>query len=678
MAIKALVVDNNAVFLKAVSTMLEQEGCAVRCAGTGLEALQLLASYDPEVVFTDLIMPLVDGEQLCRILRQTPRHRHVFLVVLSAIIAEDEERILRDTGCDMCIAKGGLTEMRAHLREALHVFRERQGGGGENRRLESRRNSGIAPLEVTRELLSEKRHLAAILANLAQGIVETSGDGRIVAVNRAALEMLGVGEELLIGRDFATAIPWGELGAAVRNWVGEQLVGGGRGQLEISEELPLRLNGRIIVGSLLVVAEDEDFFGLCFLSDITRQYQAEEHGRAFDDAIRLVKKMDAMSIMAGGVAHDFNNLLTVICGNLDIVAFYGARQSGEERAKLLEQARRAALAAVDLTRQISCFSNLGIVNREAVAIAPLVQRAVDEFFAREGATCTLRLADRDAMVYADGVELRQALVNVLRNAVEAGSGRPIEVDLGRVVVEEPRLVSGQYLSAGSYVQIDIRDYGRGIDPQYLFRIFDPYYSTKERGALKGMGLGLTVVYATLRNHGGHVVVQSRPQEGSVVSLYLPVYQFVPQRAEGSGPQRDAGKRALIVDPDANMREIGRIMLAHLGYQVTLAAGRDEALAEARRLVGDTGQGRPLVFLDLSSEHGESAVETCRLLHEIDAGLPVIAMSGSILEPVMGDCRRHGFVNSLAKPYTIDSLRHVAASAGALPLSAGPSATSRRT
>ncbi len=678
MAIKALVVDNNAVFLKAVSTMLEQEGCMVRCAGTGLEALQLLASYDPEVVFTDLIMPSVDGEQLCRILRQTPRHRHVFLVVLSAIIAEDEERILRVTGCDMCIAKGGLAEMRAHLREALRAFKERQGGAGDIRRLEPRIHSGIAPLEVTRELLSEKRHLAAILANLAQGIVETSGDGRIVAVNRAALEMLGVGEEMLVGRDFASAIPWGELGPAVRRWVHEQLVGGGRGQLEIAEELPLRHNGRIIVGSLLVVAEGEDCFGLCFMSDITRQYQAEEHGKAFDDAIRLVKKMDAMSIMAGGVAHDFNNLLTVICGNLDILALYGSRQSGEERGKLLEQGRRAALAAVDLTRQISCFSNLGIVNREAVAIAPLLQRAVDEFFAREGATCTLRLADRDAMVYADGVELRQALVNVLRNAVEAGGGRPIEVDLCRVVVEAPRLVSGQYLSAGSYVQIDIHDHGRGIDPQHLFRIFDPYYSTKERGALKGMGLGLTVVYATLRNHGGHVVVQSRPGEGTVVSLYLPVFEAPAPRVAVAGTGPGAEKRALVVDPDANMREIGRIMLEHLGYQVTLATGRVEALAEIRRHVDDPRLTRPLVLLDLSSGHGESAVETCRLLHEIDAGLPVIAMSGSILEPVMGDCRRYGFVNTLAKPYTIDSLRHVVATARTLPLSAGPSATCRRT
>lgn len=665
MAIRVLVVDNNPVLLKAVSTMLERQGCLVQCAGTGLEALQTLASFDPEMVVTDLIMPLVDGEQLCRILRQTPRYQQVFLVVLSAIIAEDEERIQRDTGCDLCIAKGGLKEMQAQLQEAVQLCTARKGNASpEKERLDSRIPRAVKPLEVTSELLSAKRHLAAILAHLDEGIVELSRDGKIVSANRAALEMLGVREEMVIGADGDSAIAWNELTPQVAGWFKENLLAGRQGQLVISEEFPLRLNERIIVGALLVVAEGGDYFGLCFLRDITRQYLAEEHGKAFDDALRLVKKMDAMSLMAGGVAHDFNNLLTVICGNLDILAHHGRQQTAATQGKLLEQARKAALAAVDLTRQISCFSNLGIVSREMTAIGPLLRRVVGEFFCQEEAF-SLSIEDETAVVCIDGVEIEQALTNVLKNAVEAGSGKAIEIHLQQTLVDEPCLLGGQYLSAGNYAKIDIRDFGRGIDQQRLFRVFDPYYSTKERGALKGMGLGLTVVYATMRNHGGHVVVHSELHRGTTVSLYLPI-MVAEGKADGQVESLgDKRRRVLLLEPEASMREIGKIMLEHLGYAVTVAANRSEALVEVKRHAVDPQLSRPLVLLDLASISGESAVETCRQLHHLDPDLLVVAMSGSILDPVMSDCRRYGFVNILTKPYTIDSLRHIVATVSGL-------------
>ena len=121
MKLKALVVDNNPVLLRAVSAILSQEGCIVQTAGTGLEALEIVDDFCPDIVFTDLIMPMVSGEQLCRILRNTKKHQAVYIVVLSAIIIEDRERILREVQYDMCIAKGNLHEMRQHIKEALRA-----------------------------------------------------------------------------------------------------------------------------------------------------------------------------------------------------------------------------------------------------------------------------------------------------------------------------------------------------------------------------------------------------------------------------------------------------------------------------------------------------------------------------------------------------------------------------
>ncbi|MFH0784748.1 MAG: response regulator [Pseudomonadota bacterium] len=659
MAVKTLVVDNNPVLLKAVSTILTQEGCLVKTAGTGLEALEILQEYEPEIVFTDLIMPLVSGEQLCRILRHTPKHQDVFIVVLSAIILEDKERIIEEINCDLCIAKGNIKEIRQHVGEALHAFDKRKKTSLlRQARKDARIPHGLKSMEVTSELLSEKRHLAMTLANLDEGILELSNHGKIVNVNNAALDMLSSREELLVGFGIAEAIDWGQLIESVRQWNEEQLISRGMGRYEIFEESPLRLEGRIIIGSLLPVAEADDVFAICILHDITRQFQAEQHNKELDNAFKLAKKMDALSCMAGGVAHDFNNLLTVICGNLDILMYYWTKQSNTERVKLIEQARKAALVAVDLTRQISCFSNFGIVSRARVGFSQLVRNAVESFFEDLPGHYSMSGDCSDCQVYVDPEEISQAIANVLQNGVEAAGGGRIAIKLGKSVFDTAQLMSGQYISAGTYARVELRDFGKGIARELLPRIFDPYYSTKERGALKGMGLGLTVVYATLRNHGGHVIVKSDPGEGTTVSLFLPITQDNEQQGISQKTTKVTYRHVLLIEPDDQMREIGRIMLEHLGYSVAKASNRAEALMEMQRFVDEPLLPRPLIILDLSDTNGESAVETCRLLLDVDSELQIIAMSGTILDPVMDDCRKYGFVTTLPKPYSMDSLKHI--------------------
>jgi PAS domain S-box-containing protein len=658
MAVKALVVDNNPVLLKAVSSILTKEGCEVQTAGTGLQALEILENYEPDIVFTDLVMPLVGGEQLCRILRHTKKHQDVFIVVLSAIILEDQERIIEDTNCDLCIAKGNLNEIRKHIREAINSFNQKQNCARPKKNLQDTRVPlGLKPSAVTKELLYEKQHLATILTNLDEGVIELSSQGKIVSANRAALSMFSSSEEMLIGAAFDAAIDWGQLQESIKQWIEGQLVARGMGRFEISEESPLMTGGRIITGSLLPVAEEGNVFGLCFLRDISRQFYAEQHTKEIDNAIRLAKKMDAMSCMAGGVAHDFNNLLTVICGNLEILSQYGKDQSSLERGKLIEQARKSALVAADLTRKISCFSNFGIFSRESVDFNQLVRKTVEDFFYDKHRNYKIYEID-DCLVYVDREEISQAIVNVLTNGLEASDGGKIEIRIGRSTFSNPKLMAGQYVSAGNYARVEIRDFGKGIDREQLLRIFDPYYSTKERGSAKGMGLGLTVVYATLRNHGGHVVVHSEPDIGTTVTLFLPLMQDGTAYGHPNAIAQTPCRYVLLIEPDKNMLEIGRIMLEHLGYSVAKAANRSEAIKELQRFIDNPHLPKPLIILDLSNVNGESAVETCLLLHRIDATLQIIAMSGTILDRVMDNCRQYGFVNTLQKPYSMDSLKHI--------------------
>jgi CheY-like chemotaxis protein len=249
-----------------------------------------------------------------------------------------------------------------------------------------------------------------------------------------------------------------------------------------------------------------------------------------------------------------------------------------------------------------------------------------------------------------------AIENILQNSQEASDNSKIRIVVSKVTLTNPELISGQYIPVGSYGKIEVKDSGRGIDKESLFKVFDPYYSTKARGIVKGMGLGLTIVYATLRNHGGHIVVSSEEGHGTVVSLYLPVFLQTDKMSQGL-PQAQQPRSILLIDPDSQMREIGTIMLTYLGFEVIAVANSSEATLKLQR---QDSESKPpcLVILDISGLNQESPVDCCRIFKQLVPSLHVIAMSGTILDPIIENCQEYGFANSLSKPYSMDSLRHI--------------------
>lgn len=654
-----LVVDNNPVLLRAVSKILEQEGCFVRTAETGLEALEILEEYEPQIIFTDLVMPLVSGEQLCKILRNTPRHKDVFIVVLSAIFLEDQDRILKDVPCDLCIAKGSLSEIRGYVQHALQKYSSGATDRQTQQAVDSSVPNGLRPSEVTGELLFAQKHLSSILKNLDEGIVELSDHGKIVRMNDAALEIFQAREEELTGKYFTEAIAFGEHETVVEEWLQSQLLERNGASIEIREQNPLRFGTSVVTGICMVVMENDLCYGLCIFRDITRQYQAEKESKRFDEAFRFAKKMDALSCMAGGVAHDFNNLLTIICGNLDMFLHYQADKSKEELLDLVEQTRKAALVAVDLTRQISCFSHFGIMSREDVNIGAFVEKTAREFLQPHGTHLEYKKACGECLVSADPGELKQVLENILQNSIEAASGAgTVEILVENEVIDSPVLRRGRYISAGKYVRIDIQDHSGGIEQSEMYRIFDPYYSTKERGAIKGMGLGLAVVYSILKNHGGYVIVESEVGVGTTVSLFLPVKVSGIVEKKGREHSEKVGKRILLVDSDKQMQEIGKIMLSHLGHDTVCVSG----VSKIYDLHEEYGSWTPdLIVVDISDESRESMSEFCIEMQERFPGVRLIAVSGTTLDPVMENCKECGFINGLQKPYTLDNLANVIAS-----------------
>ena len=654
MVIKTLVVDNNPVLLRAVAALLEQENCLVKTACNGLEAIEILQEYHPDIVFTDMIMPLVGGDKLCKIIRKSPKLKDIFLVVLSAIILEDRDRILTRFDHDLCIVKGSLGELREHLREALSLFTQKIRQS--NRILGHEGERGKQTVSVLAELLSEKFHLKEILENLNEGIIELSPLGKIVSLNQAAVNILNCEMEELIGIAFAS-LSWGNHTERVTAWLKDDVQGKGGHILEVTESDPMRMHGKILSASLVPVREDDNVFAVCILRDITRQFLAEQQKHEFDNAIRLVKKMDSMSCMAGGVAHDFNNLMTVVCGNLDIINLAGMNNKVDENISLLENAKKAAYLTVDLVRKISCFSPFGIISRADVVIEELVAATLVDFFQGAPGGYSYAIGKERNVVNVDAEQIASALRNVLQNAVEADSTGKIRVSIIKEILDAPSIRSGQYVPEGNFVKISINDRGKGIGRENLLKIFDPYYSTKQRCAIKGMGLGLTIVYSTLRNHGGYVVVDSESGRGTEVSLFLPLSR---QLAAIKCPARESKppkRHILFMERDEQLRTIGRIMLEFLGYQIQTATTKKEALAA---VAGGIESGNPLdmAILNLSGSGKNDGVEICRALHAGDPSLKVVVSSGALLEPVMRNYKDYGFVNILPKPYTLDDLKRI--------------------
>lgn len=420
MATKALVVDNNPVVLRAISAILEQEGCDVKSAPNGLEALNLLKSYTPDVVFTDLVMPHVDGEQLCKIIRNNKKLCGIFLVVVSGIALDDFTTILEEKYYDLCITKGNLKEMRLHIREALRNMGGLEVTGG--RILTSADSSTTdeqLPSTLTEELLTEKRHLNCILENLAEGIAELNTGGVVVSINNAAKRILEVKEGQIIGTHLSE-YPWGDKQKIVEEWLEKSLPDPDGDTLEVHEDFPIKVGGNVVTASFIPVRHENASFGLCIFRDITRQYRAEEHERELDNAIKLVTKMEAMSCMAGGIAHDFNNMLTVICGNLDILTHVGSANISEDHTQLIQHARSAAYMAVDLTRKISHSSPFGIVTRQKHVFEQIVKDTVARFVIENRESISLDCPVDGSIVSVNPDQIAAALSNILTNAIEAG------------------------------------------------------------------------------------------------------------------------------------------------------------------------------------------------------------------------------------------------------------------
>jgi len=307
--------------------------------------------------------------------------------------------------------------------------------------------------------------------------------------------------------------------------------------------------------------------------------------------------MEAIGRLAGGVAHDFNNLLGVVFGHTEILEEYASRDF--RLHKSIEAIQNATRRASALTMQLLAFSRKQVVaprildlNASAREIEKLLHRVIGEDI-----ELILRLHPNVSTIRMDPGQLDQVLTNLVVNARDAmPNGGKLILETGDVTLDEP--YAGQHLGAttGSFVLLSISDTGCGMDQETLSHIFEPFFSTKEKG--KGTGLGLSTVCGIVKQADGCIMAYSEPGRGTTFKIHFPRASGVPEAPRPSDRRAEipGGKEtALLVEDETALRELTRVLLEKAGYTVLEASNVEDAL----RLAENAGRKIDLLLTEMS-------------------------------------------------------------------------------
>ncbi|MEE9542617.1 MAG: PAS domain-containing protein, partial [Thermodesulfobacteriota bacterium] len=389
---------------------------------------------------------------------------------------------------------------------------------------------------------------------------------------------------------------------------------------------------------------DNNPYAVCGIStDITERTRMEA------DRLKM-QKLESIGVLAGGIAHDFNNLLTAILGNISLSIM--GLDPDDKTLKRLKEAERASLFARDLTQQLLTFAKGGAPIMETLPIDELIREPAELALRGSNKSSVFKIPSGLPSVEADKGQIAQVINNLVINADQA-------MPIGGVILISAEKVSIDTnthlpLKKGGYILIRVADEGTGISPEHLSKVFDPYFTTKQ----KGSGLGLASAYSIIKNHMGHIDLKSTVGKGTTFKIYLPVShkKAAPSNNKESELIRGSG-RVLIMDDEEIIRALLSDFLTQLGYEPESASDGLEAIniyKEAK------GAGRPFkaTIMDLTIQGGVGGKEAIKLLLEEEPKARVIVSSGYSNDPVVANYREHGFSGYLNKPYKILMLSKV--------------------
>ena len=522
----------------------------------------------------------------------------------------------------------------------------------ETRRLHGEAVAALLQARQSEQALAdENERLGVMLRSIGDGVIASDLDGAVLLINNAAEALTGWRRDEALGQPLASVFQNVDPDTRKRcvyaiPALAESCDGSGtrRSSVLVARDLterpieecaaPLRDGAGRTIGMMLAFRD---------ISDALRVQ--EERARA--------GRLDSLGLLAGGIAHDFNNILMAIMGNISMAR--ATRPQAAGAAKALAEAEQACVRARQITWQLLTFSKGGVPVKKTVAIARVIEEAAAIALRGSSVRAAFELSPNLWPIEADEAQLVQVFTNLLINAQQSmPNGGVVTVRAENIFELTSKSLHALQVGAGPYVRVSIADQGIGIPKEHLPRIFDPYFSTKQRGT----GLGLATTYSIIKNHGGLIGVQSEPGRGTTMEVHFRASAMTDDRDAArprAVPSQNGRPRVLVMDDEASVRTLAANMLEFLGYDVEIV---DNGSAAVERYKRAAGSQRPfdLVMLDLVVPGDMGARETIRQLTGIDPAVRAVVVSGYAQDTAISSYRDYGFAAAMNKPYTLQELR----------------------
>jgi PAS domain S-box-containing protein len=550
-----------------------------------------------DVILCDYTMPCYDGLSALALARE--KRPDLPFIFVSGTIGEDRAVETFKKGATDYVLKDNLARLVPSVRRALRETQERQKRG----RAE----------DALRE--SEERYRALYESSI-DAVVLTVTDGRTLAANPAACRMFGRTEQELCRL-------------------------GGEGLVDAADpRLPALLEERASTGrasgELTFVRKD----GSRFIGEVSSSLFRDRHGnlrtsmiirdstekRKLEGQLRQAQKMEAVGQLTSGIAHDFNNILSAIIGYGNLLQMKLSKD--DPLRAFADQILVGADRAANLTRSLLTFSRKQITNLLPVNANELVKNVEKLLQSIIGEDIDFRTAldPGGLMVNTDAGQIEQVLMNLATNARDAmPKGGILSIETGRVgageIVGAPSAGEG-----GPYALISVTDTGVGMDEKTREKIFEPFFTTKDPG--RGTGLGLSMVYGIIKQHGGHLHCYSEPGKGTTFKVYLPLVAAIEEKARsrGGAPVSNELPRGtetvLVAEDDEALRRLSTAILRDFGYTVIEAMDGEDAVRKFR----EHGDRITLVLCDVIMP-GRSGGEVRAEIGKLSPGVRVLFMSG---------------------------------------------------
>ena len=363
--------------------------------------------------------------------------------------------------------------------------------------------------------------------------------------------------------------------------------------------------------------------------------------------LQQIQKIEAIGTLAGGIAHDFNNMLGIIAGNVSYVL--NILKNEDDITESLLDVQESVKQGANLTRQLITFAKGGAPIKKVIELNALIKDTAKLVLRGSNAICKFNLDENLWRIEADEGQLNKALTNLIINSDQAmPEGGTIQIDTENKHIDD---VNSFLFPLGPYVSIKITDQGIGIPEKHLSKIFDPFFSTKQ----KGSGLGLSTTFSIIKKHNGHIWAESTIGTGTTFTIYLPVTDKTLSQPERPDKIDHKGQgKILVMDDQEDILKMAQRILSGMGYETVFAKDGAQAI-EIYRKAYQSSNKFDLVVLDLTIPGGMGGVKTIPELLKINPNANVVVSSGYSNDPVISDYQAYGFCSVLEKPYSIDQV-----------------------